>query len=261
MKMPSRSRPSVRRALTLVELVVVMVILAAVAGIILPLLPNMITRAHTSTGATNVGELAKALQTHEAIYLSSPNNFDSLVTTPAGTIATYVPGNTGFDLTTIPVPTQETIDSLNAAGIKTVAQMVVATTGDFNPTFYPYGNSTATLPTVTTIGTTTPLAAITGAAALRKFSLPVDGTYVVFGAGSRTTMQGKTLQEAPVHFSDEGTSAPNLAYSRFGIVYQTATAGGSPLDRARLIGIVAFHPDGIVTLNDHLAEFWNSNKN
>ena len=252
-----------RRGLTLIELVVVMVILAAVAGIVLPLLPRMVTRAHTSTQATNIGEIGKAIQTYEASYLSYPNNFDSLVV-GSGSLAPYISGTNGFDLTTVATPTQETVDALNAAGITSVAQMVATGTGEFSPTFYPYGSVlTAATPT-TAISTSTPLAALTGTAALREFSLPPGGQYVIFGLGGRTSMQGRTLQEAPVHFDDNPNGAPNLAYSRLGVVFQTAGVNTSGtidyLDRARMVGVVGFHDDGVASLNDHLKEYWNANK-
>jgi prepilin-type N-terminal cleavage/methylation domain-containing protein len=261
----NRTFGTLRRALTLIELVVVMVILAAVAGIVLPLLPNMTTRAHTSTSATNIGEVAKAIQTHETVYLAYPNNFDSLVTGTSGALAAYIPGNTGFDLTTV-ATTTATLAALNSAGITTMQQMidVPTTPGDFSPTFFPYGtDKTAQTGTtgMTPITSGATLASITGAAANRLFAAPLTASYAVFGVGTRTTMQGKTLQESPVHFSDEATGAPNLAYCRYGVVFQLTDAAGAALSKARMIGIIAFHSDGVVSMNDHLAEYWQANKN
>lgn len=253
--------PRIRRALTLIELVVVMAVLAAVAGIVLPLLPNMVTRAHTSTSATNLGEVGKAVQTHEAVYLSYPTNFDSLVT-GAGSLASYVPGNSGLDLQTI-TPSAATVATLQQAGLVSILSMADSGTGDFNPTFYPYGNDATVTPTPTTISSSTPLAALTGTAAARLFALPVAGEYVVFGLGNRTTMQGRTLQEAPIHYPDSPGDSPNNVYARYGLVFQTVTStttGTAQLDRARMVGIVAFHDDGVESLNGHLSEYWNAAK-
>lgn len=257
----SNRTPAERRALTLIELVVVMAVLAAVAGIVLPLLPNMVTRAHTSTSATNLGEVGKAVQTHEAVYMSYPTNFDSLVTT-SGSLASYVPGSSGFDLQTL-TPSAETVDSLQNSGLVSMLQMADSGTGDFNPTFYPYGNDATIAPTPTTISTSTPLAALTGTAAARMFALPVNGEYVVFGLGNRTTMQGRTLQEAPVHYPDHPGDSPENVYARYGLVFQTVTTtttGTAHLDRARMVGIVAFHDDGLEGLNGHLSEYWKTAK-
>lgn len=250
----------VRRALTLIELVVVMVILAAVAGIVLPLLPNMITRAHTTTSATNTTEVAKAIQTHEALYLGYPNNLDSLVD-EAGALPTYLPGNTSSDLTTIAALSVGIVNALNASGITTMAQMKASGNGDFSPTFFPYGNDSSVTPTATTITTSTPLALLLGSAAQREFGTPSGATYIVFGLGSRSSMQGKTLQEPPVHFTDDQGTTPNLSYNRYGAVFQVTDAAGDPLDRAKLIGICAFHSDKIISLNDELSEYWSTTKN
>lgn len=254
---------SLRRGLTLIELVVVMLILAAVAGILIPLLPNMVTRAHTTTGATNVGEVAKAIQTHEAMYLTYPNNFDSLVLSGTGGLATYIPANSGADLTTV-TTTTDMVDALRNAGITTMAQMINAPAsnpGDFSPTFYPYGTDASVLPTATAITSGMTLASITTTAASRIFSASPTASYAVFGVGARTSMQGKTLQEAPVHFSDNAATPPGVAYSRLGVVFQLTDSAGEALERAKLVGIIAFHDDGIVGLNDHLAEYFATNQN
>lgn len=256
-------RPVVaRRGLTLMELVVVMVILAALAGILLPLLPGMVTRAHTSTSATNVGEVAKAIQTHQAVYLSYPNNLDSLVTS-SGTLVGYLPGSTAGDLTTTAL-TAATLDTLVDAGITTTAQMIAtpaAPIGDFSPTFFPYGTDKTVIPTSTTLAVGTSVASMTGVSANRLYGAPSGATYAVFGLGGRSSMQGKSLQEAPVHFSDASSEAPHLAYSRYGAVFQLTDGAGNPLEAARMIGICAFHGDGVVSLNDHLSEYWSANKN
>lgn len=256
-------RPAVaRRGLTLMELVVVMVILAALAGIVLPMLPGMVTRAHTSTSATNVGEVAKAIQTHQAVYLSYPNNLDSLVTS-TGTIVGYLPGATAGDLTTATL-TAETLEVLADAGITTMAQMIAtpaAPVGDFSPTFFPYGTDKTVVPTSTNLAVGTAVASLTGVSANRLYGAPIGATYAVFGLGGRTSMQGKSLQEAPVHFSDTTSEAPHLAYARYGAVFQLTDGSGDPLESARMIGICAFHGDGVVGLNDHLSEYWAANKN
>jgi prepilin-type N-terminal cleavage/methylation domain-containing protein len=250
------SRPH-RRGLTLIELVVVMVILAAVAGIVLPLLPGMVTRAHSSTSATNIGEVAKAIQTHQAAYLAYPNNLDSIIT-GSGAVATYVPGAASGDFVVVNA-TANHVDSLNEVGVTHLAQMVESAGGDWNPTFYPYGANSALSPKVapisTVIATGTPLATLSLAAKQRLgLATDADTLYVVLGMGGYTSMQGKTLQEAPVHFADKQGEGPNKAYARYGVIFQV-TNGTQVLEKAQLTQVVAFHDDGIVGLNQHLAEY------
>jgi type II secretory pathway pseudopilin PulG len=73
------ARRAAHRGLTLVELVVVMAILIAVAGILIPVLPGLIGRAETSARATNDSEIYKWVQTYEASTSQFPFDWDSLV--------------------------------------------------------------------------------------------------------------------------------------------------------------------------------------
>jgi len=250
-----------RRGLTLIELVVVMVILAALAGIVVPLLPGMVGRAHTSSSATNVGEIAKAIQTHQALQLSYPDNFDSLVDT-TGALVGYLPGAGAGQLTTATL-TDETADALIDAGIANMAQMIPAPAsnpGDFSPTFFPYGTDRDVPPTSTALADGVAVASLTGAAANRLFAAPVGATYALFGVGSRTTMQGRSLQDAPVHFPESANDSPSVAYSRYAVVFQLTDGSGNPLKSARMVGVCAFHDDTVVSLNDHVAEYWEASK-
>jgi type II secretory pathway pseudopilin PulG len=242
------------------ELVVVMLILAAIAGVLLPLLPNMITRAHTSTSATNLGEIAKAIQTHQAAYNAYPSKLDSLLT-GSNTLAPYLPAVASGELTTLTLD-DDSYDALEHSGILQMANLLPTTSGDWSPTFFPYGTNANLDATYTTLTSGINVATITGTAAVREFSAPFNASYVVFGLGSRSTMQNKTLMESPVHYSEHANEAPSIAYARYGIVFQLTggTTGTEPLDKARLVGICAFHKDGIEGLNKHLAEYWNANK-
>jgi len=253
---------AVRAGLTLIELVVVMVILAAVAGIVLPLLPSMVSRAHTSTGATNVGEVAKAIQTHEALYSAYPTNFDSLID-ETGNIPAYVPH--GTDLI-VYEPEEEELESLEHAGVVSLRPMSTAANagGSFwSPTFFPYANADIShASNIIDIDDVEDLARLTPAAAARLgLASPLTTTYVVFGVGGYTSMQGKSLQEAPVHFGESQAETPATVYSRLGVVFQVTDAAGNALHNARLSQVVAFHGDGVIGLNAHLAEYYETAAN
>jgi prepilin-type N-terminal cleavage/methylation domain-containing protein len=258
-----RSRRMPRQALTLMELVVVMVILAAVAGIVLPLLPSMLSRAHTTSGATNVGEVAKIIQTHEALNHGYPANFDSLI---VGTgLPAYLPGSVDLTATAVTPTEEEYLEALEHAGVVSVRSMVAATTGDWSPTFFPYGDDIAVdLPaSVTAIDalTTLPVLNVTAAQRLGLPATVTGPTYVVFGLGGYTTMQGKSMQEAPVHFGDSPAETPANVYSRLGVVFQVSDAAGNALHHARLAQIVAFHEDGLEGISGHLAEYYEAAAN
>jgi type II secretory pathway pseudopilin PulG len=258
------------------ELVVVLVILVALGGILIPLLPSMITKAHTSTAATNAGEISKIIQTYQSTYLGYPDKLDSILTT-TGSYPSYVPGGGGSyngythgtnpDLTTLAVSsTSPAVSALNGAGIVNITPMVDATAGgtQFSPTFYPYADPTApsTVPTTVPVTSMSALLALTPAAAAREFgaSASVSASYVILGIGKYSTLS-KVMQEAPVHFDDSPSGSPSVAYARYGAVFQvTDPTTGNALDSARLLGVVGFHEDQVSGIGDHLAEYWNSNK-
>ena len=52
---PSRSAP-------------VLVRLIGLAGIVVPMLPSMLTRTHTATAATNMGEIARSIGEYQGLY-------------------------------------------------------------------------------------------------------------------------------------------------------------------------------------------------
>jgi prepilin-type N-terminal cleavage/methylation domain-containing protein len=261
----SRRIVGVRRGLTLIELVVVMVILAALAGILIPSLSGMITRAHTTSAATNAGEISKAIQTYQAQYLGYPNNLDSLVTDlGAGTMATTIAAG-GTDLTTVQLTAASgMLDALNSAGITSVTMMSTtgATTGTFawSPTFFPYADPTpGTTPAQTLLTASNKVAGLTGLAAAREFATPATATYAMFGIGKYSTLS-KVMLEAPVHFDDDPTRTPLNSYCRYAAVFQLTDASGNALDSAKLVGVVGIHADQVSGIGDHLAEYWNTNK-
>ena len=89
MHIPNRiTRQTGRSGLTLLELVVVMTILVALAGILIPLLPGLFTRSAIATNSTNVPEIGKAIGEYQQMYLQFPNNWDAL-TDASGNLIDY----------------------------------------------------------------------------------------------------------------------------------------------------------------------------
>ncbi|HEY5315075.1 MAG TPA: type II secretion system protein [Pirellulales bacterium] len=253
------------------ELVVVMVILIALAGIVLPLLPSMLTRAHTSTTATNAVEASKAVQLYYNLYSGYPNNLDNL-TTGSGTIASYLAAGQSTDLLAYTLTTAD-VAALNNAGITNVLPIVENTTGTtggfWSPTFNPYSttslmNATLLATNSTPISTSTSVVGVTQQAVTRELGMIANGTsttnpatYVMFGLGDYSSMAGRTLEEAPVHFDDSSTGQPNVVYGRFGLVFQTQDGSGTPLVAAKFIGTVDLaDADGISDASDHLQTYY-----
>jgi len=82
-------RRQFRKGLTLMELVVVMFILMALAAIMVPLFPSLIERAHRSSQATNASEITKAVQLFQSINGNYPDGYDLL--TDGTNIINYFP--------------------------------------------------------------------------------------------------------------------------------------------------------------------------
>ena len=271
MKRQNPPRQGRRCGLTLMELVVVLLILAALAGILVPMLPNMLSCAHTATGATNTGELAKAVQLYQASYMKYPDNFDSLLNT-SGTLLAYLPGGAtgtpcGGDLGTFTLG-PNTLAALNGAGITTVWNIDdTGTASDFSPTFNPYPATGGSTPLAS--GGTIAILSPTGALHLNLVRPDNTGNppaasgmpvLAVFGVGRRCSMVGKTINDPPTHDTDDPTQTPNLVYARFGVVFQLTQSTNTDADAlgsAQFVGTVSMHPNNVVSTDGHLQEYYN----
>jgi len=269
--MVARRGLSRRPGLTLMELVVVLGILIALAAILIPLFPSMIGRAHKASEATNTSELNKAMQLHAGLNNGNfPDGYDLL---GDGTnLAAYLPGNalnaTAADLaTTLGGSLNPTalgagrLNALNALGITQAWPMFTTTQAEpFTPTFNPY----STAPTTTSPLTATTVVAFVKAASISDAGLvtptgvnPSSNTqFVLFGVGNRCTMIGNTLASAPHLFPDSNAENPANFYARFGVVFQVEDLAGNPLTLAKFVGAVAIEAAGIDGLDKDLEGYY-----
>ena len=247
--------------LTLIELLVVLAVLIALAGIVVPQLPNMLTRSHSAAASTNIPELNKTVQSFEQIYFKQPSNLDNLV---AGTaLVPYLPGGTtGSGLTAVAL-TADTAAALNKAGISKLAGLASAAGGaGFSPTVNPYlatadvDLNPSPAPSTWASVAQVPLAQIR--AKVRPGAVTGD-VYAIFGIGQKSELIGRTVSEAPIHFSDEAGQDAGTVYSRFGAIYKIANTAGA-LDKAEFGSVVAIHDDGIETAADVNGEFFAANR-
>ncbi len=281
----ARSRKSApgRRGLTLMELVVVMSVLAALAAIVIPMFPNLLRRAHKVSDATQTSEISKAVQTYQAAYIGYPYNFDSL--TDGTSFPIYLPGATssagafgGF--VTASTLTGAQLDALNAVGVTSVQKLATAadatavTTlvagGTFHPTRYPYSaiTSTATttlIPSGTTANSTDKFAVIdmvavqTANPGFLQAITQADPTavYVVFGVGARTSMIGQTIQDAPTSVSQKANFTPDNTYSRVGVIFKVSGNEVTNADnRAKFVAAVALEDDELESTEKDLVGYY-----
>lgn len=270
MTLRRRQRIFRRSGFTLMELLMVLLILIALAGVLIPILTNMGTRAHSSSASTNIAEIAKAVQTHEAMYNERPDGFDSLIEDAGGSgVPTAIVGTEEAevlgagqlvftDLSTAGGGAR-IADALNGAGV-TITYLLDSDT--LNETFEAYADEDGTAgPDPILIdgagpsGFVATLDAI-AIATLRLETISLTTTegiqaYVAFGLGEFCTMVGKSIVEAPVHFPEEGS--PIDQYSRYLLIYAIPAEGP-----ARFATVAAAHDEGLAGLNAHLSEYYET---
>jgi len=238
----SKPRPvawSRRQGLTLIELVVVMVVLVALVGLLVPLLPGMVERAHASTSATNISELAKLIHTYRTAKGRFPDDYDALVTA-AGVADPQLPG-IGANLMLSAGLAQDDLDSLNAIGIDS---LVYDDGAGESATIDHYDEPAEAIAIGSKLLTVLP------AYAQAVFGLAAPPTKpVVFGIGNGSSLRPKWMPDAPLHFVPD--SNPATQYARFAAVYDIPP-GGEP---AEFLGVVALHDNELETVTTTAAEF------
>ncbi|MCC5844401.1 MAG: hypothetical protein JJU05_09135 [Verrucomicrobia bacterium] len=245
----ARLKRKSKEGLTLLELVVVLTVLVALAGIVLPSLPNLLRQSHVAVCSTNIPELNKAVIMHSTLNIGQhPNNLDNLVDgdgagdgLPGGSVAAYA-GNLA-----VLTLTADELESLEEIGITDV----VIADWDKNPTFGAHTGTPAALDDTTDvfIALDAHVADVMGAPTI------AGSRFVVFGVGQQASIVGARaggIFEAPVHFSDEAGQDPNSVYSRYVLVYRVFDDG----EPAEFVGASALHDDGLENVNEHIAEFY-----
>ena len=233
------SRSVVRRGLTLLELVVVLLVLSVLASLIVSVVPAMVARAHLAKCADTIPELVKAWTRNYALNVHYPDTCDSLL------------DPTGTDLSTVLVPgladqlTPYTLTAADITGLQTVGLTQVV---DLRAVNLAAGESATydSTPNTLPLGPVTPrplaaggmLAELNLSAHLAagnvlnlKRHLNRDGTtnpnvrYVVFGVGPSCSAvgPGRTLLEAPIHFGGNDTLNPDRVYQRYLVVFSLVT--------------------------------------
>jgi type II secretory pathway pseudopilin PulG len=283
MILQQHSEPQTRRGLTLIELLVVLMILIALGGLLAPMLPSMLTRAHTSTTVTSISEAARAIVTYQQLYSQYPNNWDALgngtqiidyfangnayPASQGGTGAANMDNNEVMTLTLL----ANEASALTGVGITTLQGMyptyaaLAAAGGDPTFNYYPATNLTPAsnaipIATGTVLAGMDPTAAgpnSTTYARCVTLNLSLTGRYVFLGIGPRNSMIGKTVQTPPVHFGDTPVLNPEYGYMRFVAVFKVSdSAVGANFTQAQLVGVASIEDVGLGGIQDHLQAWY-----
>lgn len=165
--------------------------------------------------------------------------------------------------------------ALTSYGLTQVATLVENAGGDWKPTFWPYGASQTTDPTLTAVTSSLSVAVLTKTGA-QYMGLPTGANgvpsgdtttgnykYVIFGMNKPCTLFRTAASEPPYHFADTPTEDPAMFYMPFAAVYMvTRDFNGSAktLSRPRFMGSIAFHDFGLATGASHTKEWWDQLK-
>ncbi|HTR40048.1 MAG TPA: type II secretion system protein [Pseudomonadales bacterium] len=273
----SRAR---QRGLTLIELVVVLAILVALAGLIINNFPGIISRAHTSTCATTVGDVNKFESLAGTTGLGYPSGYDSLLNDgngPAG-LFSLLPGHTepayeaaggvGGALTAGTVDANEST-ALAAIGI-TNSYNLNPTAADATWSVTDYGSQNVFGIAQANVALVNNSYIISGGLNggplwpneqnVITNDINAGGTtkYVIFGVGPGTQEIGPSglIQEAPTHFGDNEYMDPQNNYQRYGVVFRI---DDNPLTGTNAVyaGAVALHDDSLGTTEGDTHDYYN----
>jgi len=227
---------------TLLEITVILVILIALAGLMIPYYSTSVrTTTQDSTSASSLAEMDKLMQVYRTMYLKEPNNMEALINGISGT-STTDPDCTGAVaaadkvyckiicincLSPLTLNT-EGVMSLNMAGITTLYYNDPDTT---DATLQSIVNPEKAVSVVAQVSVPATWNGGTGAT-IEDYLASVFGTtsnkfdancydYIAFGIGNRSSLTGSVMSTAPVYFSDQpGNTGQTLKYNRFIVLYQ-----------------------------------------
>jgi len=257
------NRRARQRGLTLIELVVVLAILVALAGLIVANFPGVISRAHTATCATHVADINKIMQYSYTTTLAYPSGFDSLLDAGKDTLFDKLPGHA----VGTPVGNWLTAGTLNAAEAFAFAQIGITNTFNLDPTA-PDATWSATdlnsqnsflgtnaQPNVALIQTQYAINIWPNLA--QTLTNYVSTKFVIFGVGSGCTAvgPGHLMQDAPTHFGDNANMNPQNNYQRIAVVFRVDTDASANVV-ASFVGAGAIHDDSIGTSEGDIHDYY-----
>ncbi len=244
-----------RSALTLLELVVVLTILAALGGLLVPLAGGYREAATLSSAVDSISEVSKLVEVASMQgSFDYPDNLDSLIETP----------NNPFSK--LPTAAEFRVLQLDTNQVNVLARSGIRHVFDMNPTPSASATFEATLPVVRTSLNGRPLTdsgsilRVSPAAVLRELKINSGSTagvgniFVAFGFGDRNSLVGTHVQEAPFHVPIVGS--PNTVYSRFLVIFEIPGAGAVG-GNVRFRGTVLMTRDGIRGQGTLAEEFYD----
>ena len=233
-------RKKIKNQFTLIEVAVVLLVVVALAGVVVPMALGYAQRSHGATGAGNIAQLTANINRFEVENFEMPDGWDNLVEAGATTTAAFDKDAFGFLSLLDPHAA-----ALKAAGVKKVYP-IEATGGQYST----FGGTSATS---VDVAKGLNVATLTGATVRGVLGLSnkATDTYVAFGIGESLTAIGKTIATAPYDFP-EGAEKPENSYRRFIAVFNVSG------EKAKFLGVVANDDGTITNVQDHINEYYEA---
>jgi competence protein ComGC len=246
-----------RRALTLIELVVVIAILVALSGLIIPMVQGLGFQTNAATNATVVDDVNRAIGIYATRFDAHPAGWDSLLN---GSGTTSIKVHSSLRLASPALVQQLTltaqqVESLQRSGIYHVHDSDEST-GDPNlsiETARPLATGGKVLQLTMDTSGSSRRPVLDGGFRVHQFQDgDEDNEFVVLGLGRWSSMQGASTMQVPLIQSAD----PTNNYARVCCVYMVPSSSSTAtVFPARYVG--CFLPDGS-TARDNISRYNNS---
>ena len=243
--------------MTLIELTVVLLVLIGLAGLMIPYVGGFISKTHDSTGSDSLAELAKSMQQYQVQFQGYPDDMDSLYVT-SGTVGIFdkMMDPDLFEVVTLASSTANSIpaEAFTMTGIgsvmdmnETAADSATFESNDGISRAIVDGGKLVAIKFDATDAVNGCAGNYMGCTDETYLSQQLGGvaidsavnTYVVFGIGSGSSMIGKTIHEAPVHFAKTGAMSADNKYNRILSVFEVQNDGMMDMSkRAKFVGTI-----------------------
>ncbi len=248
----TRSRGS--RALTLIELVVVVALLSAVAAMVSRVGSGMVEKSAHAVGSASLMDLMRAMERHRAIHGTFPDGYDSLLEAPY-TLYRGIPDRARRQLKPKDLDNADRI-ILRANGITTtwmhslpLEEPVTWQAMSNVKSFDSFAGGFAA-DDVAALETARIDPDVLFGRGTRKGT--VNESFIVLGMGNRCSLVGSQLSQAPIGVPTSAVTSPQRRYLRLALVFRIDRDDRIPF---RFLGAVGFTESGIQTASD-LAQGW-----
>jgi type II secretory pathway pseudopilin PulG len=246
-----RGKRDRRAGFTLLELVVVVAIIMALAGLLVLVLPDVLTKANEARLIGNVTEMDKIIQSYQASHSNNyPDGFDSLLDSPTGgTLYKALPGgSTGADA----YLSKDTLSAadlakLNRVGITAIYHMLdPGVAGGARNATYMAGGTKVPLAEGTSVAVIDSTYAASSDCPIR---LETGHKYVVFGVGRACSLigPGGMVKDSPVIMHNDGCLDPKTVYCGVCAIFDLDPASTYRGASAKFVGCFSLGASGFHT--------------